>query len=626
MSLRDCPVQCGNINIDYPFGTSPGCYRDGFDITCDESSTLPRAFMGKSNLELVNINITIKASINLTSYPAYLLSNRRNKFTAIGCYTLAYIVGSNAGYWSGCASFCESLDSTTDGGSCDGMGCCQTTIPAGLNYYEVQWGFNESKSSSFNPCSYAVLMEEDWYKLQVQDLRDRDFLERSKKGVPFVLDWAIRDNDGTCQNGAEISKNPACLSIHSTCYITSNGKGYLCNCSQGYEGNPYVSDGCIDIDECKLSDNDINPRNGQVREIALILLTSELFADARSAASILGVAILLGICFLVVALRQHKIHIKEKEEYRRYYNMMHNYLRVFSKKQIENATNDFAESHVVGSGGQGKVYKGQLLLGCCLEVKIPILVYEFVPNGTLFELLHGKGRKRPISLHTRLRIALESAEALDYLHSSIARIILHGDVKSANILLEDDYHAKISDFGASNLVPVDDTQVVKVVQGTRGYLDPEYVATAVLTKKSDVYSFVVVLLELITRKYAIFGDETSERNHLESCFVSTASKNKLHELLDKEIVTNNEKVIEVLHEVSNLAVWCLSVRGEDRPTMRQVVEKLQQLERFYSSLLGLEKVVEETENLLGESTSYYTSDTSAFHSIGFLEIETRVPR
>ncbi|KAJ4787497.1 Wall-associated kinase family protein [Rhynchospora pubera] len=246
---------------------------------------------------------------------------------------------------------------------------------------------------------------------------------------------------------------------------------------------------------------------------------------------------------------------------------MDHHLRVFSIKQIENATNNFNEANVLGGGGQGKVYKGLLennqvvaikkakevheaqrgefvneilllsqinhknvviLLGCCLEVKIPMLIYEFVPNGTLFELLHGKSKNRPISLGTRLRIALESGEALDYLHSSISRSILHGDVKSANILLEDDYQAKISDFGASNLVPVDDTQVVKVVQGTRGYLDPEYVATAVLTKKSDVYSFGVVLLELITRKCAIFRDETSQKKHLASCFVSNASKKKLH--------------------------------------------------------------------------------------------------
>jgi len=88
------------------------------------------------------------------------------------------------------------------------------------------------------------------------------------------------------------------------------------------------------------------------------------------------------------------------------------------------------------------------------------LIYEFISNGTLHDLLHGKNKNWPISLDIRLNIALESAEALDYLHSTISQSILHGDVKSANILLEDNYHVKVSDFGASNLVPIDDTEVV----------------------------------------------------------------------------------------------------------------------------------------------------------------------
>ncbi|KAJ4818768.1 Wall-associated kinase family protein [Rhynchospora pubera] len=618
---------------------------------------------------------------------------RDSRASPLHCYTLAYIVATqqdSSSYWSGCASFCQRLNSTTgNGGSCNGLGCCQTGIPAGLSYYKVQWGYHNNSAWEFNPCQYAVLVEEDWYKFQIEDLSEHYFLDRTETHVPFVLDWAIRDN-GTCQDGVENSTKPACLSNHSICNNTSNGEGYLCQCMQGYEGNPYLPNGCLDIDECitrnknPCSQNAICANtdgnvtcscpkgthgNPYIKDGTCIKDPEKFPYPARVAIFIiLGIAIFLGLCLLVAAHQQHKRRMKEKEEYQSYYSVMDNYLRVFSKKQIEIATNGFAETHVLGTGGQGKVYKGMLqdnqvvaikkakeveetqkgefvneilllsqinhknivrLLGCCMEVKIPMLVYEFVPNGTLFELLHGKGNYRPISLGTRLRIALQSAEALDYLHSSISQSILHGYVKSANILLQDDYHVKVSDFGASNLVPIDDTQVVKVVQGTRGYLDPEYVATAVLTKKSDVYSFGVVLLEIITRKCAIFRDETSERKHLASYFISTVSKHKLHELIDTEIVTNNEKLIEVLHEVSHLSVWCLSVRGEDRPTMRQVVEKLQQLGRFHSSLLGLENASEETESLLGESTSYFTSDAPAFHSTGYssvLEIETRVPR
>ncbi|KAJ3674806.1 hypothetical protein LUZ60_005422 [Juncus effusus] len=710
MSLPNCPDKCGNITIPYPFGTKDGCYRPGFELTCNESSsTSPQLVVGSNpatNILISNFNLSFgevtvfkyiayrcfdksgitykgkKTFLRITHHPAYLFS-ARNKFTVIGCYALAYIEDEeNTGYASGCLSFCRKLDNTTNG-SCNGVGCCQTAIPKGLSYYNVTWGFDSSSTSNFSPCIYATLVEENWYNFNVDDLIGRNFLDRTINGVPFVLDWAIRDG-GACEDDSGVvpGGNSACLSKHSRCNSTTNGEGYLCHCMQGYEGNPYIEDGCQDINECKSLDiypcsgtcinTDGNYQckcpKGRRGDGKIAENCTEIFPyPARvSIVSILIVAMLVAVCFLIVTYRQKRRYNKEKEEHLKYYEMMKASVSVYTEKEIKVATNNFDENLVLGTGGHGKVYKGLLenkqvaikkskeveltkreefvneiillsqlnntnivrILGCCLEVKIPMLVFEFVPNGSLFDLLHRKMNNWFISLATRIKIALGSAKALDYLHNCISRSIIHGDVKSANILLDDKNVVKVSDFGASNLVPTDEAEFVKLVQGTRGYLDPECWSTQVITKKSDVYSFGVVLLELITRKKAIYKDDTNEVKNLATSFVSMANKSNMNEMLDKELMTGNEKPIEVLSEVSELALWCLSVKGDDRPTMTQVVQKLQSIVISNQDLFE-QSDAEETESVLDESSVYTAPNTSAFHSTessSVLKIQVGTPR
>jgi serine/threonine protein kinase len=275
--------------------------------------------------------------------------------------------------------------------------------------------------------------------------------------------------------------------------------------------------------------------------------------------------------------------------------------KIFSSEELKKATNNFAADQILGRGGHGIVYRGALadnsvvaikkskmmeeaetkefaremlilsqinhrnvvkLLGCCLEVEVPMLVYEYVSNGTLYQYVHGgKGLDSDTALDTRLRIAAESAEALAYMHSSALPPILHGDVKTANILLDGNLTAKVTDFGASKLAPNDEAEIATLVQGTCGYLDPEYLMTCQLTDKSDVYSFGVVLLELLTRKKVLCFDGPEENRSLVSRFVMAVKAGRHNELMDCQV--RKEMGPEALEEITNLVMRCVSGAARD---------------------------------------------------------------
>lgn len=279
-------------------------------------------------------------------------------------------------------------------------------------------------------------------------------------------------------------------------------------------------------------------------------------------------------------------------------------LRSFTQKEIENITSGYCI--VLGEGGFGKVYKGKLdglrpvavkrykngtkkeefakevivhsqinhknvvkLLGCCMEENALMIVMEFVCNGNLYNILHCSNANGPVTfpLDKRLDIAIESAEVLSCMHSMYSPV-LHGDIKPANILLDENLRPKISDFGIARLLAAEEIEHTRSVIGCIGYVDPLFCQSGILTPKSDVYSFGVVLLEIITRKKAVDGDII-----LAESFAEALRKGKVRQMFDEEL-TNDRKDLKFLDDIAKLAAQCLKMEGKMRPEMVEVADRL----------------------------------------------------
>lgn len=337
--------------------------------------------------------------------------------------------------------------------------------------------------------------------------------------------------------------------------------------------------------------------------------------------SLVSIVFLVGLWIQYKIFRKSRIN-KRKEKYFRQNGglllqrreVSFDKTKLFSSRDLEKATDRFNQNRVLGKGGQGTVYKGMLsdgqivavkkltlqgnvedfinevvilsqinhrnvvkLLGFCLETQLPLLVYEFIPNGNLYEHLHEQNEEISMTWEARLRIAGEVAGALFYLHSAASRPIYHRDIKSTNILLDEKLRAKVADFGTSRMVSMDKTHLTTKVQGTFGYLDPEYFQTSQFTDKSDVYSFGVVLVELLTGEVAISTGRPAETQSLASYFMMSMEEGRFDDIVDQRI---REGAKEDVIGVANLARRCLSLNGRNRPSMREVTMELERIQRL----------------------------------------------
>ncbi|XP_030446854.1 wall-associated receptor kinase 3-like [Syzygium oleosum] len=479
------------------------------------------------------------------------------------------------------------------------------------------------------------------------------------KNVTAYLDWMIAENR-TCDEARLNQLSFACAGEgkNTKCDDFGDEAGYRCDCKDGYEGNPYDRiQGCTDIDECK--DPKSYPCHGKCKNTVGNYTCHCLFGmlgDAKATCHIspwvIVVPAIIPAFFTAVGafvLYTWRRRSKEKNFRRNGGELLkHHRVQIFTETELAKATDNYHDSNKLGEGGFGSVYRGRVdgdtmvavkkpkdvhkslikrdfqheleivmqinhknvvkLHGICLETRIPLLVYEYISNGTLFQHIHQNASTILRLWKNRLKIAVEAALALEYMHSCAEPPIIHGDIKSVNILLDHNYSVKVSDFGTSVLISPEHSNIVATeIQGTLGYIDPEYLITGMITIKSDVYSFGAILVELLTgKKPTSFITRSGESINIIHYFISSVKDKRLSDVINFKAASEDE--MERVKMVAEIAVRCLDQSGARRPAMKEVAEQLAKIDRELDSSTVEENNEEidcemNKENLPSHSTS-----------------------
>lgn len=285
----------------------------------------------------------------------------------------------------------------------------------------------------------------------------------------------------------------------------------------------------------------------------------------------------------------------------------------YTLRELEDSTNAFAPENVIGEGGYGIVYHGILndnthvaiknllnnrgqaekefkveveaigrvrhknlvrLLGYCAEGAHRMLVYEYVDNGNLEQWLHGDvGPCSPLTWEIRMNIILGTAKGLTYLHEGLEPKVVHRDIKSSNILLSKQWNAKVSDFGLAKLLGSDNSYITTRVMGTFGYVAPEYASTGMLNERSDVYSFGILIMELITGRNPVDYSRPPEEVNLVDWLKKMVSNRNPEGVLDPKLP--EKPTSRALKRALLVALRCTDPNAQKRPKMGHVIHMLE---------------------------------------------------
>nr|GMD53079.1 wall-associated receptor kinase 2-like [Ipomoea batatas] len=447
----NCLDRCGDVSIPFPFGLTQDCaLNPAFFINCTtatstDGSPIP-LLVDNNNIEVTRIsvegqlntksfivdrcynksesrarqNLLLFSSWSLPSELMQLYLNQTgNKFVAVGCDTFGYVYGAaddGSFKTEGCVATCNNTQGGVQNGSCSGFGCCETGIPNvargvvvsvdSVNYY--------ANTSGIIPCSYVFIVQKEEFNFSTTFLTNTNWYLEREPQFTMVLDWTISKQ--TCSEAC--LGNTTCLLINGT----FQREGYRCGCKEGYEGNPYLSPGCQDIDECKGKNNCsknsicINTEGGY--ECSCMkgyhgdgmgaLGCTVISSNHQSIGLVLGIA--LGTIALLITVfcvylgyrRRKSILIKEKffmengglilQQKIAKGSASSGTTRIFTTEDLKRATNNYDQTRIIGQGGFGIVYKGHLLDGQIIAVKKakmmdPTQVEQFINENQLFKIL-----------------------------------------------------------------------------------------------------------------------------------------------------------------------------------------------------------------------------------------------